>query len=153
MRFRRSLPVGFALDPAMREQVEAGFAELLDTLRAQLSPREMTACAVERVTSISAPLLRGHLLDLEDLPHTGPETPLRPRQGLRWQLTLADGVARLHFHNKTVQFPASVAEEVRWVAEHETQWFTANTIPGDLDEAGRITLVRTLLAEGFLTLH
>ncbi|MEU7061334.1 cupin domain-containing protein [Streptomyces sp. NPDC046197] len=153
VRFRRSLPVGFALDPEMREQTEAGFAELLDALGAQLSPREMTARAVERVTSISAPLLRGHLLDLENLPHTGPDTPLRPRQGLQWQLTLADEVARLHFHNKTVQFPASVAEEVRWAAEHEAQWFTANAIPGDLDEAGRITLVRTLLAEGFLTLH
>ncbi|MFD7001681.1 cupin domain-containing protein [Streptomyces mirabilis] len=153
VRFRRSLPVGFDRDPAVRERAEAGFAELLDALRAQLSPAEMTSRAVERVTSMSSPLLRGHLLDLEELPRTGLDTRLRRRPGVQWQLTVADGVARLHFHNKTVQFPDAVAEEVRHVARHGMESFTAQAIPGDLDKAGRLTLVRTLLGEGFLTLR
>lgn len=153
VRFRRALPVGFAREEGLRERVKAGFAELLDVLCTQLSPKEMTARAVERVTSISSPLLRGHLLDLEDLPRTGAGTRVRRRPGLQWQLTVGDGVARLHFHNKTVQFPAGVAEEVRYVAEQGVEWFTENSIPGDLDEAGRKTLVHTLLGEGFLTLH
>jgi hypothetical protein len=37
------------------------------------------------------------------------------------------------------------------VAEHGVRWFEANDIPGDLDAAGRRTLVHTLLHEGFLT--
>ncbi|MER0447383.1 cupin domain-containing protein [Streptomyces sp. Edi4] len=153
VRFRRSLPVGFDRDAAVRQRTETEFTELLDALREQLSPAEMTARAAERVTSVSSPLLRGHLLDLEELPRTGPDTRLRRRPGVQWQLTEAPGVVRLHFHNKTVQFPDAVAEEVRHVAQHGTEWFTAQTIPGDLDEVGRLTLVRTLLGEGFLTLR
>jgi hypothetical protein len=68
-------------------------------------------------------------------------------------LTVEDGIAGLHFHNKTVRFPAAVAEEVRYVAEQGTDWITGNAIPGDLDDPGRKTLMRTLLGEGFLTLR
>ncbi|MEU3515133.1 cupin domain-containing protein, partial [Streptomyces sp. NPDC006654] len=153
VRFRRALPVGFARDEAVRAVVQAGFAELLDALREQMSPEAMTADSVNRLTSMGLPPLRHHLQDLEDLPFVGTDTPARRRPGVRWRLTVEDGVAGLHFHNKTVRFPAAVADEVRFVAEQADGWFTGEAIPGELDQPGRKTLVRTLVSEGFLTLR
>jgi hypothetical protein len=65
---------------------------------------------------------------------------------------VTDDVASLDFHDKTVQLPASVADAVQYVAESNGEGFTPADIPGDLDEPGRLVLVRTLLREGFLTL-
>lgn len=150
VRFRGGLPTGFATDAAVREQTEQRLTELLDLLRQRLSPGAMSAAAAERLVSAGAPALRGHLLDLEDLPNLDTSTPLRRRPGLRWTVTVDDTVAVLRFHNKTVRFPADVADEVRFVAGADN-WFTAADIPGDLDEPGRKTLVHTLLREGLLT--
>ena len=58
----------------------------------------------------------------------------------------------MDFHGKTIRLPADVAEEVRYVANNSRHGFTADAIPGDLDVAGRLLLVKTLLQEGFLTL-
>jgi ribosomal protein L16 Arg81 hydroxylase len=149
-RFRAALPIGFATDHTVGEQARQRLAELLDLLRDRLSPSAITADAAERLVSVSAPPLRGHLLDLEDLPKLDTSTPLRRRPGLRWTVTVDDTVASLLFHNKAVRFPAEVADEVRFAAGQDG-WFTAAAIPGDLDEPGRKTLVHTLLREGFLT--
>jgi ribosomal protein L16 Arg81 hydroxylase len=151
VRFRRALPVGFARDGHVREAVETICDELREALLRQLSPSTMIDTAVDRMTAINAPALRGHLVDLDELPQLTLDTPLRRRPDIAWRLSVADGVAELSFHNKAVRFPADVVDEVRFVAEHGVRWFEANDIPGDLDAAGRRTLVHTLLHEGFLT--
>ncbi|WP_225848613.1 cupin domain-containing protein [Streptomyces sp. HPF1205] len=152
VRFRRTLPVGFARDDARRARARQQLGELIDALRELLDPAELTAGAVERTVSMSSPLLRHHLQDLEDMPGLSTDTEVRRRPGVQWLLTVEDGVAGLHFHNKTVRFPAAVADEVRFIAER-ADWFTEGAIPGELDAPGRRTLVRTLLGEGFLTLR
>jgi hypothetical protein len=96
--------------------------------------------------------LRHHLTDLENADQVEAGTRLGRRAGQQWCLTVADGVARLEFHNKTVCLPARVADEVRYLAGCNGDEFTANDIPGDLDEPGRLVLVRALLREGFLSL-
>ena len=149
-RFRTALPIGYTADDAVREQAATRLAELADILRERLSPGPLLADADERLVSAGSPVLRGHLVDLEDLPRIELTTAFRRRPGLRWGLTVDDTVAVLQFHSKTVRFPAEVADEVRFVAERPDR-FTAADIPGDLDEPGRRTLVHTLLREGFLT--
>jgi hypothetical protein len=152
VRFRRALPPGYLHGENGREQIEAAFADLIEALREQLSPAAMAAETNMRINSISPPGLRHHLLDLTELPGIGPDTALRRRPGLRWQLSVDDSAARLSFHNKAVHFPAEVADEVRYMAE-QTAPVTAASIPGDLDQPGRATLIHVLLSEGFLTLR
>jgi hypothetical protein len=108
---------------------------------------------VERGVSVSWPALRHHLVDLEELDRLGIGTRVRRRPGQRWHLTAAGGVVRLSFHNKTVEFPASVADEVAYVARSNGSGFTGQDIPGDLDGPGRLVLLTTLVREGFLTLR
>jgi hypothetical protein len=151
-RFRAGLPIGFADDAAGRQAVEAKAGELMDALRGGISPQALADAAVEYGTSISFPALRHHLTDLEGVDRIALDTRVRRRAGQRWTLTVSGDEIQLSFHNKKAEFPMRVAGEVRYVAEAGMAGFTGKEIPGDLDEAGRLFLVRTLVREGFLTL-
>jgi ribosomal protein L16 Arg81 hydroxylase len=152
VRFRRALPIAFATDSEPRRQAEATVRELLDVVHTSLSPSAMVDGSVRRAASISSPTLRHHLTDLEKLGELWVDTRLRRRTDTRYRITIDGDVVSLDFHNKGVQLPAAVADELRFVAERGVDGFTANEIPGDLDEPGRLVLVQTLLREGFLTL-
>ena len=152
VRFRKALPVRFALDKTPRREALEAFAELAAVLRERLTPELMVAESVKRATSISMPALRHHLTDLEGLAELSSGTRLRRRPDLVWTLTVTGDAVRLDFHNKTVQLPAHVAGELRYITESNSEGLTADDIPGDLDQLSRMVLVQTLLREGFLTL-
>lgn len=152
VRFRRGFPIGFANDEGRQREAAETVTALLDVLRSALSPADMVAESVTAAASINAPTLRHHLTDLEHLDRLDIDTRLRRRQDLRWHMTVTDDLVNLHFHNKTVHLPAFVADEVRYVAATDGEGFTGTAIPGDLDEPGRVVLLRSLLREGFLTL-
>jgi ribosomal protein L16 Arg81 hydroxylase len=152
VRFRGGLPVGFVTDPAAREEAAARLAELIDVLRERLAPAEMVDTAARETVSISSPLLRHHLTDLEEGATLDVATRVRRRPGLQWHLSENAEAVELEFHNKTVRLPAHVADEVRFIAESNGDGVAGSAIPGDLDDPGRLVLVRTLLREGFLTL-
>lgn len=151
-RFRGGLPIGFAGEDVARNEVVRTLADLIRLVGTKLSPDEMLIDAARQAVSISSPLLRHHLTDLEGTPGLTADTRVRRRPGVQWCLSDDGGVVALQFHNKAVQLPMHVADEVRFVAESNNNGFTGSAIPGDLDEPGRIVLVQTLLREGFLTL-
>ncbi|GIF05086.1 cupin domain-containing protein [Actinoplanes siamensis] len=153
VRFRKGLPIGFASDGAARHKMQKAIEELLGSLWQQLSPPDMVEQSLKRAASLGPPALRHHLSDLEDVAEVGVDTLVRRRPDLRWKTTVTRDAVSLDFHNKTVQFPARVADEVRFVAEHNGNGgFAAAEIPGDLDSPGRQVLIRALVREGFLTL-
>ncbi|GAB2713286.1 cupin domain-containing protein [Kitasatospora kifunensis] len=152
VRFRRGLPMGFASDPDRQLQAAALFAELLAAVGDRLSPQDLVEESVRRATALGAPTLRHHLTDLDLLDGVGPDTRVRRRPGLQWRLAVTEDTVRLEFHGKTVDLPARVADEVRYLAQAEGEGRSAASIPGDLDEPGRLVLVTALLREGFLTL-
>lgn len=149
VRLRQGLPIGFAHDARARREARDRCAEMIASLARALSPTDMVDDAVRKVTSIGLPGLRNHLTDLERLDRVDLRTRVRRRPDLAYAMTVADDVVSLDFHHKTVRLPAIVADEIRYLAE--TDGATAASIPGDLDEPGRLVLVTTLLREGFLT--
>jgi ribosomal protein L16 Arg81 hydroxylase len=151
-RFRTGLPIGFADDTAAQQAVEAMAGELMDALHADISPQALTDAAVERGISIGFPALRHHLTDLEEFDRISLLTRVHRRTQQRWIFTIDGDTVRLTFHNKKAEFPGTVADEVRYAAESGEAGFTGNDIPGDLDESGRLFLIKTLVREGFLTL-
>jgi len=150
-RFREGLPIGFATDPALRQQARERIAELLDSLSRAVDPAELVERAGSRALVSRQPSLRGHLVDLEGLRGLTADTPVRRRGELLWQSDLDDSGIRLEFHGKVVRLPAKVAGEIDHILHTEGK-FTARELPGRLDEEGRLVLVRRLLHEGLLTL-
>ena len=55
----------------------------------------------------------------------------------------------LAFEGKALRFPARLAPELEFLVTTEAP-FRAAELPGELDEAGRLVLVRRLVREGFL---
>lgn len=149
VRFRMGLPIGFATDTRARRAAEDRCAELIALLAKRMSPTGMVDDAVRKATSVGLPGLRNHLTDLDGLGRVDARTRVRRRPELAYTMTVADGLVSLDFHHKTVRLPARVAGEVRYLAESDG--CTAASLPGELDEPGRLVLVTTLLREGFLT--
>ncbi len=150
-RFRAGLPIGFATDYARQRRAADTVTELLDVVRERLAPQDMVADSVLRATSAGLPSLRHHLTDLDQLDRIGLTTRVRRRPNLRYRISVDDNVVSVDFHSKTVRLPASFADEVRYVASSNGDGCTGASIPGDLDDSGRIVLITTLVREGFLT--
>jgi hypothetical protein len=63
-------------------------------------------------------------------------------------IAVLDGTA-LRFEGKEVRFPETARTVLAAVAGADRP-FTAAQLPADLDESGRLVLVRRLIREGFL---
>jgi hypothetical protein len=77
------------------------------------------------------------------------DTTLERRPTVLAELVSRNGDVALVFEGRDVSFPAHAADELQAVFEADGP-FTASELPGSLDEAGRIVLVRRLVREGFL---
>jgi hypothetical protein len=152
VRFRQALPVGFASDESRRDEILTTAGALMETVRARLSPDALVDAALTQATSITWPTLRHHLTDLEKIDHVQIDTRVRRRPEQRWRLTTSDELVTLSFHDKAVELPARVADAVKSIAASNGDGFTGRDIRGDLDELGRVVLMKALLREGFLTL-
>lgn len=91
------------------------------------------------------PILDGQLSELRALPALTAEGELRRRDTVIADL---DGTT-LVFEGKTLHFPARLQPELEFLVTTETP-FRTSELPGGLDEAGRLVLVRRLVREGFL---
>jgi hypothetical protein len=91
------------------------------------------------------PVLDGQLRELRALGSLTAETPLVRRDTVIADL---DGTA-LTFEGRTLRFPPRLADELHFLVAADGP-FRASELPGALDEAGRLVLVRRLVREGFL---
>jgi hypothetical protein len=67
------------------------------------------------------------------------------------RLNAADDKVCMRFHGKLIRFPSFVERDLKFVTTHDGD-FTATHLPGDLDDASRLTLLRRLITEGLVTI-
>ena len=137
--FRRGVPPGGGEPPA----------ELLERLDARLDPGEVTRRQRDRFVRTRRPIRDGQLTELRALDDITPRTELRRRATVIADLAARDGRIGLSFEGKHVVFPPHARAEVEFVAA-ATGPFRARDLPGELDDEGRLVLVRRLVREGFL---
>ncbi|MFJ4656812.1 cupin domain-containing protein [Nocardia sp. NPDC088792] len=150
-RFRGGLPAGFTRDDALRDQVGQTFAELVEVLRERLTPHELTARAAHRATSNGSPALRHQLLDLERAATLDADTPVRRRPDTRSLLTETAAGPVLRVHHKAIPLSAPAVRVVRHAESAAAEWFSAAAISDG--SADYLDAIRTLVSDGFLTLH
>jgi bifunctional lysine-specific demethylase and histidyl-hydroxylase NO66 len=136
--FRRSL----AADGTLPE-------ELLERLAARLEPGEVARRARRRFVAGRRPVLHDQLSQVRDLDGLAATDPVERRPTVIAELEVAGDATVLVFEGKEIRFPPKAAPAVR-VAGRIGQPFRAADLPGPLDEAGRLVLVRRLVREGFL---
>ena len=117
--------------------------DLVDRLRERLAPPDVATRRRRRFVDSRRPVLSGQLSEV--LTEVTADTPLERRPTVIADL---DGTT-LVFEGKRVAFPEHAGAELEGVFGAEGS-FSAVDLPGRLDEAGRLVLVRRLIREGFL---
>jgi ribosomal protein L16 Arg81 hydroxylase len=148
-RFRESVPVGFVTSEDVREASAEWLRELLGIAASAAPATEAIDQAASRMLQRRHPTLAGHLLDLQRLPSVGLRTRLRRRPDLQYRLTRDEEQIHIEFHGKVIDLPEYVEDEFAFIAKVND--FVGDEIPGQLDDEGRLVLIRQLLREGFLT--
>ena len=119
--------------------------DLVERLSDRLGAEDVLRRARAKFVDTRRPVLDGHLEDAREADSVTADTPLARR---------ATVIADLHgttlsFEGKHVEFPEQVQEVLEALLELDGP-FTAADLPGELDDEGRLVLVRRLIREGFL---
>ena len=139
-------------DVAFRRSVPAdgsGGEELAALLADRLEPTAVARRKEDRFVRTRRPILDDQLDQVRALAQLDVDTPLERRPTVIAKLAVEDDTVSLVFEGKKLVFPG----HARGAVEHATTAgavFRARDLPRDLDEAGRIVLVRRLVREGFL---
>jgi ribosomal protein L16 Arg81 hydroxylase len=136
--FRRSLPADGTLP-----------GDLLERLAARLEPGEVARRARRRFVAGRRAVLHDHLSQVRDLESLTATALLERRPTVIAELEEEDDAIALLFEGKEIRFPSKAAPAVRTVIRTGHP-FRAADLPGPLDVAGRLVLVRRLVREGFL---
>ena len=123
--------------------------ELLELLGERLSAAGIAGRKARRLARRRRPVLDGQISQLRALDRLSASTALERRPTATVTLDESNGAIALAFHGKRVLLPRRLSQEAAYLAATEEP-FTAADLPGDLDEAGRLVLVRRLVREGFL---
>jgi JmjC domain len=137
VRFRRSWQSGDDAD------------ELVEALRGRLRREDVERRARTKLVQTRRPLREGQMRQLRALEALQPDTVLERRPTVIADFAERDGSVSLVFEGREVTFPAHARDELSAVAAADEP-FTASELPGSLDDAGRLVLVRRLVREGFL---
>jgi lysine-specific demethylase/histidyl-hydroxylase NO66 len=125
--------------------------ELLERLAARLQPEDVARRMRRRFVAGRRPVVDDHLAQLRAADRLDSDSACERRPTVIADLErLPDGVA-LIFEGKAVTFPARAEPAVAAVHAADGP-VTATGLPGPLDQAGRIVLLRRLIREGYLRL-
>ena len=119
--------------------------DLLERLAGRLGPEDVARRARRRFVDGRRPVLDDQLTQAGAAASLGPDDAVERRPTV---IAEVDGTA-LRFEGKEVRFPEVARAVLSAVAAAERP-FTAAQLPADLDESGRLVLVRRLIREGFL---
>ena len=121
--------------------------ELIELLADQLSPERVEHRRRRKLVRTRRPVLGGQLSQLRALESLDVDTVVERRATVLYDF---EG-ATLSFEGKDLTFPDEAAEDLAFVARSDEP-FTPADLPGELDDEGRLVLVRRLVREGFLVL-
>jgi lysine-specific demethylase/histidyl-hydroxylase NO66 len=124
-------------------------ADLLEAVRERLDARAIATRRRDRFVRTRRPILDGQLEQLRRLDALSVDTELERRPTVIADLLVEDGNGVLAFEGRRISFPEHVLDEIGYLVG-TTSTFRARDLPGSLDDAGRLVLVRRLIREGFL---
>jgi hypothetical protein len=118
---------------------------LLELLADRLEPARVRQLARDRLVRSRRPVLDGQISELRALAGLDPDTLLERRPTVIADL---EGTT-LSFEGQRLRFPERLEPELAFLLATDGP-FTAAKLPGNLDDAGRLVLVRRLVRAGFL---
>jgi hypothetical protein len=128
---------------------DADIDELLDLLRDRLGPGDVAARARQRFLEGRRPIREDGLAQLRALERLSAETLVERRETVIADLADDGEALELSFEGGSIRIPGQARAELVACYDAEAPFRVAD-LPGELDDAGRLVLVRRLVREGFL---
>jgi ribosomal protein L16 Arg81 hydroxylase len=150
-RFRKALPPGFARHDFDKSQARA----MLDDLVARLSAASNLGPILDRFSgeflSSCPPLLRGQMAQITNLDRLTIESVAGARPAVIAQVSIAADSIAVECYGRTITFPPHAAEAVQFTLSRPE--YVVRDLPGNLDDEGKLTLIRRLVREGLVVVR
>ena len=146
--FRRSLPAGFARSGFDRTPARNEFAALLRSMADRIDIDAALGRFAEEFVATRHPLLAGQLGQIAALPRVNTASLITARPDLVYQLERTDDGFTINCFGSAITLPAHA--EAPTLAALEADNLAIHDLPGDLDDAGRLVLIRRLVREGLV---
>lgn len=154
LEFRRALPLRFAEEGSIPpNEVSQKVKLLLNRFEERLKPSDALEMISEQFISTRWPFRENQIRDLNQLSTLTKDSSIARQKNIIFRLQVDEHTktVRLDFHGKVVVFPSAASDSLKYISQ--TQAFRLSEIPGNLDKAGKLVLVRRLIREGFLTFN
>ena len=146
--FRKTLPVGFARAEFDRAQAQETFHELLQRFVADADLDVALDHFADELVSARPPLLRGQMAQITSLDKLTIDSVAGVRPGLVCRFQEDGESIRVGCYGKEISLPIHASEAVRFALRNLR--FAVRDLPGGLDDAGKLVLLRRLLREGLV---
>lgn len=149
--FRHSLPVGYAQPGFDRGPGREQFKRLLTKV---LEHAEFDAALdhfAEDLVSTRHPLLQGQMQQIERLDELSVDDVASARPHILYHLTKDDERVTLSAYGGQISLPIHAAEPLEHAVTHDS--YRIGDLPGELDDAGKLVLIRRLVREGLVFIH
>jgi lysine-specific demethylase/histidyl-hydroxylase NO66 len=147
VQLRRSLPVGFLHREEAMQSLRARFVELVEAFHRQVRVDDAVGKHVEALAVKKPPPPDGHFSML--FAEIDGKTRLKKRHTSLVRVFERQGVAGLQFSGNQIVGPAKIRDALRYIADADE--LTPDALPGSLNEAEKLVLVRRLVRVGLLT--
>jgi hypothetical protein len=134
----------------------AGFEETLRTISSRLSLQLSSSESIEdlvaaRTDRYKAASYRGRFRGMAEPKRITVKTAVRIRAGIEAQLRPKSEEIELCFGTKSIAFPLFVTAHLQIILNSAP--ITAEELPGNIDDDGKLTMLRRLLAEGVIEVY
>ncbi|PYV25589.1 MAG: hypothetical protein DMG24_08925 [Acidobacteria bacterium] len=144
--FRKALPPGFAGNEFDRALGRETLRKLLQKVSAQSNFDLILDRFIDEFISKSPPLLRGQIAQMAALDRVKIDSVVGARGGVISHLRTSGESTSVDCYGRTITFPSHASEAVRFALSKSE--FVVRELPGDLDDSGKLALVRRLIREG-----
>ena len=148
--FRQALPPGFAQQGFDRAKARETFRSLVQHLSANSNFDAILDRFVDEFISASPPLLRGQMAQMAALPRLTTASLVGARAGSVCHQQTDGESTSIDCYGRKITFPSYADAAIRFALSHSR--FVVRELPGELDDQGRLALVRRLIREGLVVI-
>ena len=144
--FRRALPAGFALEKFDRTEAKVQFRALIDKLVEHLDFDASLDYFASDLVSTRHPLIEGQMQQVMKLDTLTADSVVGARPSLLFQFTEDAERVTVSCCGRDTSLPAYASPTLRHMLSAES--VRVGDLAGDLDDAGKLVLVRKMILEG-----
>ena len=145
---RKALPPGFARQDFNRPQAREIFRTLLQQFSAKSNFDAILDRFIDEFISACPPLLRGQMSQMATLDRLTIDSVVGARTSAVSYIRTAGESISVDCYGRKLTFPVHASDAVQFALSNSQ--FVVRKLPGDLDEKGKLVLVRRLIREGLV---